>query len=76
MTYVATSRAVKAAKRLAENLSANVPAHMRTWKETMALYRLLKEDDVTFEVLMQPHWQQTREQALSSPVVLLVQETR
>jgi hypothetical protein len=76
MTFVATSRAVKAAKRMAENPSANLPAQMQTWKETMALYRLLKEDDVTFEALMQPHWQQTREQALSSPVVLLVQETR
>ena len=67
---------MKAAKRMAENPSANLPAHMQTWKETMALYRLLKEDDVTFEALMQPHWQQTREQALSSPVVLLVQDTR
>lgn len=66
---------MKAAKRMAENPSANLPAQMQTWKETMALYRLLKEDDVTFEALMQPHWQQTREQALSSPVVLLVQDT-
>jgi Transposase DNA-binding/Transposase DDE domain len=70
-----TGRAVKAAKRMAENPSANLPAQMQTWKETMALYRLLKEDDVTFEALMQPHWQQTREQALSSPVVLMVQDT-
>jgi Transposase DNA-binding len=70
-----TGQAVKAAKRMAENPSATLPAQMQTWKETMALYRLLKEDDVTFEALMQPHWQQTREQALSSPVVLMVQDT-
>ena len=51
-------------------------AQMHTWKETKALYRLLDEPDVTCAALMQPHVQQTREQALSSRVVLLVQETR
>jgi hypothetical protein len=48
---------------------------MQTWKESKALYRLLDEPDVTFAALMQPHVQQTREQATSSPVVLLVQDT-
>jgi Transposase DNA-binding len=42
-----TGRAVKAAKRMAENPSATLPAHMQTWKETIALYRLLDEEDVT-----------------------------
>jgi hypothetical protein len=37
---------VKAATCMAENPSAPLPAHMQTWKETMALYRLHKEDDV------------------------------
>ena len=70
-----TRRAVKAATKLAENPLGSLPAHMRTWKETKALYRLLDEPDVTFGALMQPHFQQTREQANSSPVVLLVQDT-
>jgi hypothetical protein len=48
---------------------------MQTWKDVMALYRLLDEDDVTFEALMQPHWQQTREHIEMHPVVLLVQDT-
>lgn len=30
---------------------------------------------MTFAALMQPHWQQTREQATTSPVTLLVQDT-
>jgi Transposase DNA-binding len=38
---------VKAAKRMAENPSATLPAQMQTWKKTMALYRLLDEEDVT-----------------------------
>jgi hypothetical protein len=70
-----TGRAVKAASNLAENPLGSLPAQMHTWKATKALYRLLDEPDVTFEALMQPHLQQTREQAMSSPVVLLVQDT-
>ena len=70
-----TRRAVKAATHLAENPLGSLPAQMRTWKETKALYRLLDEPDVNFAALIQPHLQQTREQANSSPVVLLVQDT-
>src|SRR5579864_2166848 len=70
-----TRRAVQAATNLAENPLGSLPAQMHTWKETKALYRLLDEPDVTFAALMQPHLQQTREQATSSPVVLLVQDT-
>jgi hypothetical protein len=60
---------------MAHNASASLPAQMQTWKETMALYRLLNEEEVTFEALMQPHWHQTREQIETRPVVLLVQDT-
>src|SRR6266699_1197807 len=70
-----TRRAVQAAGRLAENPLGSLPAQMQTWKETKALYRLLDEPDVTFASLMQPHLQQSREQANASPVVLLVQDT-
>src|SRR5439155_7710034 len=60
---------------LAENPLGSLPAQMHTWNETKALYRLLDEPDVTFGALMQPHFQQTREQANASAVVLLVQDT-
>src|SRR6266851_10389039 len=70
-----TRRAVQAATNLAENPLGSLPAQMHTWKATKAVYRLLDEPDVTFAALMQPHVQQTREQATSSPVVLLVQDT-
>src|SRR2546430_6376980 len=70
-----TRRAVQAATNLAENPLGSLPAQMHTWKETKALYRLLDEPDVTCAALMQPHLQQTREQANASPVVLLVQDT-
>jgi hypothetical protein len=70
-----SKRAVQVASNLAENPLGSLPAQMHTWKETKALYRLLDEPDVTFAALMYPHLQQTREQAMSSPVVLLVQDT-
>lgn len=70
-----TRRAVQAASKLAENPLDSLPAQMQTWKETKALYRWLDEPDVTFAALMEPHLQQTREQAHGSPVVLLVQDT-
>lgn len=70
-----TGRAVKAATLMADNVWASLPAQMHTWKDVIALYRLLDEPDVTFESLIQPHWQQTREQIETKPVVLLVQDT-
>jgi Transposase DNA-binding/Transposase DDE domain len=70
-----TRRAVKAASNLAENPLGSLPIQMHAWKEIKALYRLLDEPDVTFAALMQPHLQQTREQANSSKVALLVQDT-
>ena len=55
-----TRRAVQTASKLAENPLDSLPAHMQTWKETKAVYRLLGEPDVTFAALIQPHVQQTR----------------
>jgi Transposase DNA-binding len=71
-----TRRAVKAATDLAENPLGSLPAQMHTWKETKALYRLRRSSQMSPRLaLMHPHFQQTREQATSSPVVLLVQDT-
>jgi hypothetical protein len=70
-----TRRAVQAATNLAENPLGSLPAQMHSWKEIKALYRLLDEPDVTFAELIQPHIQQTREQANSTPLTLLVQDT-
>jgi hypothetical protein len=54
---------------------ASLPAQMQTWKGTKALYRLLDEPDVTFEELMRPHFERTRERASSTALTLLVQDT-
>jgi Transposase DNA-binding/Transposase Tn5 dimerisation domain len=70
-----TRRAVRAAAHMAEDSAASLPAQSQTWKETKAVYRLLDEPDVTFDALMHPHWQQTRQRMESQPLVLLVQDT-
>lgn len=70
-----TRRAVKAASKLAENPEGSLPAQMQSWNESKALYRLLDEPDVSFAALIQPHVEQTREQANAQEVVLLVQDT-
>jgi hypothetical protein len=70
-----TRRAVTAATHMAEDPAASLPAQAQSWKEGKAVYRLLDEPDVTFDALMQPHWQQTRQRMDLLPLVLLVQDT-
>lgn len=70
-----TSRAVHVACNRARNPSGSLPGHLQTWNGTIALSRLLSEEDVTLEALMQPHGEQTREQIEAWPVVVLVQDT-
>ncbi len=53
--------------------AANSNAHLERDQSLVSFARI--EPEVTFAALIQPHLQQTREQALSSPVVLLVQDT-
>ena len=70
-----TRRAVMAAAQMASDPAASLPTQTQTWKDTKAVYRLIDEPDVTFDALMQPHWQQTRERMDTLPLVLLVQDT-
>ena len=69
-----SQRAVQAAAHMAANPSASLPAQQGSWGEVMALYRLLAQSDVTFEALIESHWQHTRELLETQPVVLLVQD--
>ena len=70
-----TNRAVQVAQRMAECPSGSLPRQMQTWKEVIALYRLLDTPEVTFEALLQPHWQHTCQEIAAHPLVLLVQDT-
>lgn len=70
-----TRRAVKAACGMVRDPAASLPKQHHTWRDLKAVYRLLDEPEVTFEALMQPHWQQTRACLHRETVVLLVQDT-
>lgn len=55
-----TRRAVKLAAQAAADPSASTPRQTRAWKDCKAAYRLLSEDDVTFQALTAPHYARTR----------------
>ncbi len=65
-----TRRAVKLAKQMAQHPDGSTPDQTETWKDLKAAYRLMDEEDVTFAALAQPHWQQTRERARGTVLII------
>lgn len=68
--------------RLAEVLSAlgerptfSIPAACGGYAETTAAYRLFDNPKVTFETVLQPHIERTRERIAEQEIVLLAQDT-
>ncbi|MEA1952108.1 MAG: IS4 family transposase [Planctomycetota bacterium] len=55
-----TRRLMKVAEQVANDPSASFPDQMKTWGDLKAAYRLFDCEDVTFEAIAAPHWQQTR----------------
>jgi hypothetical protein len=60
---------------LAERPTASIPAACGGWAETAAAYRFFDNEKVTFEGVLAPHFEQTRQRVAAQPVVLLVQDT-
>ena len=58
-----TNRLIKMAKQVADNPSASFSEQMETWGDLKAAYRLFDENDVTFEAIARPHWEQTKQRA-------------
>ncbi len=56
-----TKRLIKMAKQVADNPSASFPEQMERWGDLKAAYRLFDQDDVTFEGIARPHWNQTKQ---------------
>jgi hypothetical protein len=63
------------AQAIAHDPAASLPAQMQGEAALQAAYRFLQTPDVTYEKLIQPHVQQTREAARQQPQVLLIQDT-
>ncbi len=70
-----TRRAVSMATQSAGKASASLPTQKHAVKDLKATYRFLHEEEVTYEALITPHWQQTRIEASKSPLALLIQDT-
>ena len=70
-----TRRAVVIATAMAAEPAGSVPAQQQSQAATKAVYRFCENAHVSYEALMQPHWQQTRADASRDPRVLLVQDT-
>ncbi len=70
-----TKRAVAMATAIAHEPAASLPMQMASQADLHAAYRFLQTPDITYEQLIQPHVQQTREEARQSERVLLIQDT-
>jgi hypothetical protein len=60
---------------MARHPAASLPVQTGVWRETKAGYRLLAQDDVTFDALQAQHRAQTRAAAGPGPRTLLIQDT-
>ena len=55
-----TRRLVQFAAQVAAAPDGSTPTQAEEWSDLKAAYRLIEEEDVTFEGIVEPHWQQTR----------------
>lgn len=55
-----TKRAVLTAAQFAADPSGSTTKQTESWADCKAAYRLFDQDDVTFEALAKPHWNQTQ----------------
>lgn len=69
------SRVVKLLESLSERPSASIPDACDGWAETKAAYRLLAQDKIGWEDILEPHWARTQERMRAEPVVLCLQDT-
>ncbi|MBC8726731.1 IS4 family transposase, partial [Paraburkholderia sp. 31.1] len=52
-----------------------IPQACDSWSETCAAYRFLRNTDVAWEAILEPHWASTQERMRSQSVVLCIQDT-
>ena len=68
-------RAQTLLERLAAKPTSGFPQACRGWGETMAAYRFLSNEQVEWQAILEPHWQQTRQRMSHHSVVLCLQDT-
>lgn len=70
-----THRAVEIATAMAREPAGSIPAQQHSDAGTKAVYRFCENAHVSYEALMQPHVDATREQSRQVQRVLLIQDT-
>lgn len=65
-----TKRLVKVAEEIANNPSASLPNQIELWGDLKAAYKLFDCDEVTFEAIARPHWEQTKQSAMGRCLVI------
>jgi hypothetical protein len=55
-----TQRLIQVAAEVANNPSASFPDQMTTWSDLKAAYGLFDREEVTFEAIVRPHWELTK----------------
>jgi len=68
-------RLIKSTEHLAKHPEKSIPEACGKWSETKATYRLIDNDNITPEILMMGHKQQTIERMKGRDIVLAVQDT-
>ncbi len=68
-------RLIKLAEQVASRPDGSTPEQTESWGDCKAAYRLFNQDDVTFEAIIAPHCQQTREVCRSGDVKLIINDT-
>jgi len=56
-----TRRLVRFASHVAADPDASTPQQTERWSDLKAAYRLIDSEEVTFDAVASPHWQQTRQ---------------
>jgi hypothetical protein len=68
-------RAVLLAERLGQKPSASIPNACQSWAETAAAYRFLRNEEVSWDKVLAPHWRASQARMAEHKVVLCIQDT-
>ena len=69
-----TDRAVAIGAAMLRAPGKSLPKQMKSWAKTKAAYRFMDTQEIEYEDLIKPHWEQTRAKMLQLPLVLLIQD--
>jgi hypothetical protein len=68
-------RLVKLAEKFSRQPSQSIPAACGGWADTRGAYRFFAQDDIGWEDILAPHWQNSTQRMAEHPVVLCLQDT-